>query len=132
MTRLDRTELSLNETSDGDPRDTTSPASMVGNLKAVLLDGVLSAGSRDQLRHWMEASVTGLQCLRAGVPTDWSVADKTGSNGSHTRNDIAVMWPPLQPPIIVAACLTQCAGPESKRETSWQPKLIADSQPLLR
>src|SRR5262249_30231338 len=48
VTRLDRTELSLNESLDGDPRDTSSPASMVGNLEAVLLGGVLSAESRTE------------------------------------------------------------------------------------
>jgi beta-lactamase class A len=130
VTRLDRTELSLNEALDGDPRDTTCPTSMLSNLKAVLLDGVLSAASRNQLRQWMEASVTGLKCLRAGVPPDWRVADKTGSNGSHTRNDIAVIWPPGRPPIIVAAYLTQCPGPESKRDALLANigKLVADSR----
>jgi beta-lactamase class A len=130
VTRLDRTELSLNEALDGDPRDTTCPTSMLGNLKAVLLDGVLSAASRNRLRQWMEAGVTGPKCLRAGVPPDWRVADKTGSNGSHTRNDIAVMWPPGRPPIIVAAYLTQCPGPESKRDALLANigKLVADSR----
>jgi beta-lactamase class A len=130
VTRLDRTELSLNEALDGDPRDTTSPTSMLSNLKAVLLDEVLSVASRNQLRQWMEASVTGLSCLRAGVPPHWRVADKTGSNGSHTRNDIAVIWPPGRPPIIVTAYLTQCTGPESKRDTLLANigKLLADSR----
>ena len=129
VTRLDRTELSLNEALDGDPRDTTAPAAMLGNLESVLSGGVLSADSRQQLTRWMEGSLTGLECLRAGLPPDWRVADKTGSNGSHTRNDIAVMWPPRHPPIIVAAYLTQCAGPESKREKLLATigKLIADS-----
>jgi beta-lactamase class A len=123
-------KLSLNEALDGDPRDTTSPTSMLSNLKAVLLDEVLSVASRNQLRQWMEASVTGLSCLRAGVPPHWRVADKTGSNGSHTRNDIAVIWPPGRPPIIVTAYLTQCTGPESKRDTLLANigKLLADSR----
>jgi beta-lactamase class A len=116
VTRLDRTELSLNEGLDGDPRDTTSPASMLGNLQAVLLGGILSAASRNQLTQWMQANLTGLTSLRARLPPDWRVADKTGANGSHTRNDIAVIWPPGRPPIIVTAYITQCSGPESKRE----------------
>ncbi len=129
VTRLDRMELSLNEALDGDPRDTTSPASMLGNLEAVLLGGVLSADSRNQLTQWMQASLTGLACLRARLPPDWRAADKTGSNGSHTRNDIAVIWPPGQPPTIVAAYITQCSGPESKRENLLATigKLVADS-----
>jgi beta-lactamase class A len=129
VTRLDRTELALNEALDGDPRDTTSPASMAGDLEAALLGEVLSAHSRQQLTQWMESSLTGLKCLRAGLPPDWRVADKTGSNGSHTRNDVAVLWPPRgRPPIIVAAYLTQCAGPEGKRESVLASigKLVAD------
>ena len=128
VTRLDRTELSLNEALDGDPRDTTSPAAMVGNLEGVLLGGVLSADSRRQLTQWMQASLTCRNCLRAGLPSDWRVADKSGSNGSHTRNDISIIWPTGHPPIIVAAYITQCAGPDSKRETLLASigKLVAD------
>jgi len=115
VTRLDRTELSLNECLPGDPRDTTSPDAMAGDLQRVLLGDVLSPASRDQLTRWMEANITGLDRLRANLPKDWRAADKTGSNGKHTTNDIAVLWPPAKPPVIVVAYLTQCAGPESKR-----------------
>jgi beta-lactamase class A len=115
ITRLDRTELALNESLPGDPRDTTSPAAMVHNLRSVLLGGVLSPASREQLTRWMEANLTGLDRLRANLPQGWRAADKTGSNGSHTSNDIAVLWPAARPPIIIAAYITQCTGPESKR-----------------
>jgi beta-lactamase class A len=115
VTRLDRTELALNESRAGDPRDTTSPRSMVDDLNSVLLGDVLSPASTGQLIQWMEANVTGLDRLRANLPSGWRAADKTGSNGEHTSNDIAVLWPPDKPPIIVAAYITQCTGPESKR-----------------
>jgi beta-lactamase class A len=115
VTRLDRTETSLNESLAGDPRDSTSPAAMVGDLKSVLLGNALSPRSRNQLTLWMEANVTGLDRLRAKLPASWRAADKTGANGVHTSNDIAVLWPPGMPPIIVAAYITQCTGPESKR-----------------
>jgi beta-lactamase class A len=115
VTRLDRTEPSLNESLVGDPRDTTSPAAMAGDLKAVLLGNVLSSASRKQLTQWMVANVTGLDCLRANLPEGWRAADKTGSNGQHTRNDVAMLWPAGKPPVIIAAYITQCTGPESKR-----------------
>lgn len=115
VTRLDRTELSLNEALDGDPRDTTSPASMADDLKSVLLGNVLSTASRAQLTQWMKDNLTGLDNLRAKLPKDWIAADKTGRNGEHTSNDIAVFWPPDRQPIIVTAYITQCTGPESKR-----------------
>lgn len=115
VTRLDRSETSLNESHAGDLRDTTSPGAMVGDLKSVLLGNLLSRPSRDQLTLWMEANLTGLERLRAKLPAGWRAADKTGANGEHTSNDIAVLWPSDKPPIIVAAYITQCAGPESKR-----------------
>jgi beta-lactamase class A len=115
VTRLDRVELSLNESLAGDPRDTTSPTAMAGDLKSVLLGSVLSRVSRDKLTLWMAANQTGLDRLRATLPTNWRVADKTGANGEHTSNDIAIFWPAGKAPIIVSAYITQCSGPESKR-----------------
>ena len=115
VTRLDRMELALNESADGDPRDTTSPAAMAGNLRAVLLGAVLTQPSRNQLTGWMESNVTGLDRLRRDLPADWRAADKTGSNGTHTSNDIAILWPTGRQPVIVAAYITQCPGPEDKR-----------------
>ncbi|SPE39348.1 Beta-lactamase L2 [Candidatus Sulfopaludibacter sp. SbA3] len=115
VTRLDRMETSLNESLAGDPRDTTSPRAIAGDLHRVLLGNVLKPASRDQLTVWMEANLTGLERLRAKLPKSWHAADKTGSNGEHTSNDIAVVWPAGKPPIIIAAYITQCMGPESKR-----------------
>jgi beta-lactamase class A len=115
ITRLDRTETSLNESLADDPRDTTSPAAMAGDLKSVMLGNVLTKPSRNQLTKWMEASLTGRDRLRAKLPSSWSAADKTGANGENTSNDIGVFWPAGRPPIVVAAYITQCIGPESKR-----------------
>ncbi|HEV2702139.1 MAG TPA: class A beta-lactamase [Steroidobacteraceae bacterium] len=115
VTRLDRTELALNEALAGDPRDTTTPAAMASNLHGIIVGSVLSAPSRDRLTSWMVACETGLDRLRADLPSGWRAADKTGTNGTHTSNDIAVLWPPNRPPLIVAAYITQCPGPESKR-----------------
>jgi beta-lactamase class A len=115
VTRLDRTELALNESLDGDPRDTTSPTAMAGDLKTVLLGSTLSAASRAQLTKWMIDCQSGLDRLRASLPAGWRAADKTGANGSHTSNDIALFWPPARPPVIVTAYITQCRGPEGRR-----------------
>jgi beta-lactamase class A len=129
VTRLDRWETSLNESLAGDLRDTTSPGAMVGDLKSVLLGNALSRPSRDQLTLWMEANLTGLDRLRAKLPAGWRAADKTGANGEHTSNDIAVLWPSGQPPIIVTAYITQCPGPESKRSAMLAKigELVRDS-----
>jgi beta-lactamase class A len=129
VTRLDRTELTLNEALAGDPRDTTSPVAMAADLRTVLLGTVLAAASREQLTAWMAANETGLDRLRAKLPTGWRAADRTGNNGSHTSNDIAVFWPPDRAPLIVTAYITQCPGPETKRATLLADigRLIADA-----
>ncbi len=131
VTRLDRMETSLNESLAGDPRDTTSPTAMANDLKSVLLGNVLSSASRDQLTLWMAANLTGLECLRAKLPEGWRAADKTGSNGEHTSNDIAVFWPAGKPPIIVVAYITQCIGPEGKRSAMLAEigRLVRESFP---
>jgi len=116
VTRLDRTETTLNEALPGDPRDTTSPMAMVGDLRTLLLGNVLSQSSRDQLIQWMIANKTGDNSLRAGLPHDWRVGDKTGSNGDNTTNDIAIIWPGNRAPVLITAYLTECAGPEEKRK----------------
>ncbi|WP_433973150.1 class A beta-lactamase [Tunturiibacter lichenicola] len=117
VTRLDRTETSLNEALPGDPRDTTSPTAMIGNLQALLLGSVLSESSRKQLINWMVANEYGNSRLRASLPTGWRAADKTGANGDTTTNDIAIFWPPHQSPVLVSAYLTECPGTDAKRDT---------------
>ncbi len=116
LTRLDRTEPTLNEALEGDPRDTTSPLAMAGNLNTVLLGPALSPASRQQLTQWMIGCETGLDQLRATLPPDWRAADKTGTNGTHTSNDIAVFWPPAGRALIVTAYITHCRGPQTKRD----------------
>jgi beta-lactamase class A len=106
MTRLDRTEPDLNQALPDDSRDTTTPAAMLHNLQALFLGKVLSEDSRIQLQNWMLKNTTGDSCLRAGLPKDWHIGDKTGSGGNGTRNDVAVIWPQQRPPVLAAVYLT--------------------------
>jgi beta-lactamase class A len=115
VTRLDRVETALNEALPGDPRDTTSPAAMAANMRVLLAGNTLSPASREQLILWLVANKTGDERIRAGLKGSWRVGDKTGSNGDNTTNDVAIIWPGHQAPVLVAAYLTACAGPESKR-----------------
>lgn len=93
VTRSDRTEPSMNAFAEGDPRDTTSPAAMAASLQRFVLGDALSVASRAQLADWLIDNETGDNTLRAGLGARWRVGDKTGSNGTDTRNDIAVLWP---------------------------------------
>jgi beta-lactamase class A len=109
VTRLDRLEPGMNEVPPGDERDTTSPDAMVRTLHRLLLtDDVLNPASREKLIGWMVASPTGRQRLRAGLPSNWRVGDKTGTwNGpTNAANDVAVAWPPGRAPILIACYLS--------------------------
>ena len=96
---LDRRETMLNEAIPGDPRDTTPPAAMLADMRAVLLGDVLSTASRAQLIAWLEATRTGDKRLRAGLPAGWRVGDKTGTSNNAVFNDVAIAWPPGGAPL---------------------------------
>lgn len=131
VTRLDRTEPSLNEAVPGDPRDTTSPVAMLGNLQAILLGKALSPDSLQNIQNWLVANTTGGSRLRAGLPADWRVGDKTGTGGHGATNDIAILWPPGREPILVAAYLAETVAPaaERNRALAGVGRIIAGSFP---
>ena len=110
VTRLDRIEPELNEARPGDPRDTTSPAAMTANLRALVLGEALSTPSRAQLTAWLIANKTGDTRLRARLPAGWRTGDKTGVGQNGTNNDVGVIWPPGRAPVIVSAYLTGAAA----------------------
>ncbi len=110
VTRLDRDEPDVNSAIPGDPRDTTSPAAMAGDARALVLGTVLSPRLRARLVAWMRACETGRDALRAGLPATWITGDKTGSGAHGTTNDVAVIWPPQRAPIVVAAYSTGLRG----------------------
>jgi beta-lactamase class A len=118
VTRLDRIEPDLNEAVPGDPRDTTSPAAMLANLRKLALSDALSPPSRDRLLGWLAANKTGDTRLRAGVPAQWRVGDKTGSGDRGTTNDVGILWPPGRPPVLVAIYLTETAVAPEQRNAS--------------
>jgi beta-lactamase class A len=104
VTRLDRTEPSLNSAESGDPRDITTPATMLGSVRRLTLGRVLAPESRAQLVAWMVAATTGTRRLRAGLPPSWRVADKTGAGENGSDNVVALLWPTSsRPPLVVAS-----------------------------
>ncbi|WP_442856505.1 class A beta-lactamase [Burkholderia sp. WSM2230] len=110
ITRLDRNEPTLNEATPGDPRDTTTPNAMLGNLRELVMGERLTSASRAQLLAWLAANETGGARIRAKLPKDWGVGDKTGTGDHGTANDVAILWPPGRGPILVAVYLTETAG----------------------
>ena len=115
VTELDRNEPALNEALPGDPRDTTTPAAMMADMRKLVLGNQLSAESRAQLKEWMIANTTGDKQLRSGVPRDWTVGDKTGSGERGTLNDIGVFWPPNHAPILATVYLTNSTADREAR-----------------
>ncbi len=115
VTRLDRWETELNQATPGDPRDTTSPAAMVNSLQALVLGDVLTATSRETLTEWLVANEVGGPPLRAGIPDNWRIGDRTGAGGHGTRGITAVIWPPQRDPLIVAIYITETEAEMDKR-----------------
>lgn len=114
-TRLDRTEPTLNSADPGDPRDTTTPAAMAVTARHLLLGDVLKPESRGRLEAWMAAARTGTKRLRAGLPVDWIVGDKTGSGENGTANVVAILRPPNRLPLLAAIYMTGSqAGPDRR------------------
>jgi len=110
VTRLDRWETDLNEALVGDERDTTSPNAMTQTLRELLLGDTLSGNSKQQLQDWMIANKTGDAKLRAGLPLNWVVGDKTGGGENGTMADVAIIWPASRQPLFVAVYMTETAA----------------------
>jgi beta-lactamase class A len=114
VSRLDHNEPELNRTPPGDPRDTTTPAATAANLHKLILGTALSPASREHLTNWMLGCKTGDNRLRAGLPKDWRVGDKTGNNGKDAAIDIAVTWSTRGEPVVVCA-YTRGGAPTSRQ-----------------
>jgi beta-lactamase class A len=115
MTRLDRTEPDLNTTKEGDERDTTSPAAICGDIVLLLTTDSLSEKSRKLLQDWLLNNQTGATLIRAGVPKDWPVGDKTGRSSQGVTNDVAVLYPPNGTRVFVAIYTVAPSVSDEKR-----------------
>jgi beta-lactamase class A len=117
-TRLDRIEPELNEALTDDPRDTTSPATMLADIKSLVLGDVLSQASKKQLTAWLLANKTGGARMRARLDKDWRVGDKTGTGERGTTNDVGLIWPPNRDPLVVTIYLTGASGNNGQRDAA--------------
>lgn len=101
-TRVDRLEPEMNRL-DGD-KDTITPIQSVANIDRLLVspDTPLNAASKTLLLRWMFDSPTGMGRIKAGVPSGWRVAHKTGTGGYGPTNDIGVLYPPSGDPVVIA------------------------------
>ncbi|MEZ7007532.1 class A beta-lactamase [Streptomyces sp. AD55] len=125
-TRLDRREPELNSAEPWRTTDTTSPEAVGRSYARLLLGTALGRGDRALLTGWLLANTTGDEKLRAGLPADWAVAEKTGSGGYGTGHDVGVAWPPGRAPLVLAV-LTSGTEPDAVADSA----LIAGTAALL-
>ncbi|MEV4629886.1 class A beta-lactamase [Micromonospora sp. NPDC049523] len=122
VTDPERIETALNEATPGDRRDTSTPRALGSDLRAYALGAALDAEDRTVLTGWLRGNTTGGKTIRAGVPADWTVGDKTGSGGYGTRNDIAVVWPPDGEPLVLAILSSR-----DKQDAGYDDALLAEA-----
>ncbi|MFG2958275.1 class A beta-lactamase [Streptomyces sp. NPDC048291] len=106
VTRLDRWEPELNSGEPGRVTDTTTPLAVATTYAKLTVGHALAGADRRRLTGWLLANTTGGERIRAGLPGDWTVGDKTGTGGYGTANDVAVAWPPGRAPLVVAVLST--------------------------
>ncbi|WP_232011308.1 class A beta-lactamase [Mycobacterium shigaense] len=118
-----RWELELNSAYPGDPRDTSTPRSMGAGFSNMLTGDVFDDAHRAQLWEWMSTITTGNNRIRAGLPPEWGVADKTGAGDYASTNDIGVAFGPSGERLILSI-MTRTRSEDPK--TPALNALIAD------
>jgi len=126
VTMSDRFETELNDAIPGDIRDTSTAKAIATNLKDFTVGNALPDDKRKVLTDWMKGNATGDKLIRAGVPTDWVVGDKSGAGSYGTRNDIAIVWPPNRAPIIIAILSSK-----DEKEAIYDNQLIKEAAEVV-
>ena len=105
-----------------DPRDHATPEAMARVLARIWRGELLTAPHRAVLREGLARCHTGARRLRAGLPPQTAVADRTGTcNGlgdddTICANDVGVLTLPSGEHVIVAAFVEDAGGPVAAKE----------------
>ncbi|MFD4935009.1 class A beta-lactamase [Streptomyces virginiae] len=128
-TRLDRWEPELNSAEPSRVTDTTGPRAIGRTYARLALGDALDPGDRELLNRWLLSNTTSGDRLRAGLPKDWAVADKTGAGSYGTNNNVGIAWPPGRPPIVLAILSTmpEATAPRDNTLIARTAKLLADT-----
>ncbi|MFE7759818.1 class A beta-lactamase [Streptomyces sp. NPDC057438] len=127
-TRLDRWEPELNTAEPWRVTDTTTPRAIGGTYARLLLGRALPDADRELLTGWLIANSTNVERFRAGLPADWTLADKTGGGSAYgVANDVGVVWPPGRPPLVLSVLSTKYdpAGPTDNALVARAAGLVA-------
>ncbi|MVO85593.1 class A beta-lactamase [Streptomyces sp. p1417] len=127
VTRVERIEPFLSRWVPGEKRDTSTPRALAKDLRAYVLGDVLAEPQRALLTRWLKTNTTGDHVIRAGVPKNWVVGDKTGTGTYYgARNDIAVVWRPDAAPLVVAIL-----SHRADKDAAPDDRLIAESASVV-
>jgi beta-lactamase class A len=96
------------------------------SLQKLLLEDALPRPKQELLKTWLLGNTTGGKRIRAGTPATWQVGDKTGSGDYGTANDLAILWPPSEKPIVLAIYLTQ-----KEPKARWHDETIAAAARIM-
>ena len=113
VTEPARLEPELNIFDPDSIDDTSTPRQLAKDLEIFLLSDCLSDDKKILLETWLSDNALTDELIKAGVPKDWRVLDKSGNGTFGTRNDIAVVYPPNRKPIIIAI-MTRRNEPDAK------------------
>ena len=97
-----RNEPELNFFAPDDILDTSTPRQMALDLQKYILGDLLCKDKKNLLIDWMSNNSITDTLIKAAVPKNCLVVDKSGTGANYaTRNDIAVIFPPNRKPIIL-------------------------------
>ncbi|MEU5974846.1 class A beta-lactamase [Streptomyces sp. NPDC047315] len=118
VTRLDRWEPDLNTAEPDRVTDTTTPKAIAVTYTRLVLGTVLNRPDRQLLTDWLLANTTSSERLRAGLPADWKLGDKTGGGEYGTNNDVGIAWTPEGAPVVLSVFSTKPDSPKGPRDNA--------------
>lgn len=107
VTRLDRWETEVNSAEPWRREDTTTARAIARSYAHLTLGTALEPHDRERLTAWLLANETSGNRFRAGLPKDWTVADKTGAGHYGTNNNAGIAWTPDGAPVVLAVLTTR-------------------------
>ena len=122
VTQMNRLETALNSAIPGELLDTSSPRALATDLDSYALGDGLPIEKQTILKDWLAGNATGDQLIRAGVPEDWKVEDKSGAGDYGTRNDIGIVYPTEGGPVSIAVLSTRTTP-----DAEYDNKVIAEA-----
>nr|WP_246516650.1 class A beta-lactamase [Salicibibacter cibarius] len=120
VTNPERSEPELNEFLPGETQDTSTPEALASSLQSFTIGDALPQEKQELLTDWLKQNQTGDTLIRAGIPDNWEIGDRTGAASFGTRNAIAIIWPPNEEPIFLSVLSNK-----DQEDADYNDELIA-------